>query len=214
MFMWSLTTIKTSISMEAGGGVLGGRVGIDHYTMIQDGSFTMVCQDGMAECIPTGETTTITTGGEAIGGTTGQYLMVMSEPIGNAGKPVAIGGIKRIEARQAATITEWRPVGTSEVLHRSQGANRLRQRHAKFLRRQGENRNPQPLARLLISVRIKVHLGAWGEEATHKNRATVVTRAARACLRKVQAVGVRARLIVAVEATVGAKVMSAVPVKG
>jgi hypothetical protein len=57
-------------------------------------------------------------------------------------------------------------------------------------------------------------LGGWDEEAMYKNRATVVTRAAGACLQKEQAVGVKARLIAAVEATAGAKVMPAVPVKG
>jgi hypothetical protein len=125
MFTWFLTTIKTSISMEAGGGGLGEVVGIDHYTMIQDGSFTMVCQDGTVECIPAGEITTATAAGEVIDGTTAQYLMVMSEPIGNAGKPVAIGRIKRTEARRAATVREWTPVGISEALNRKQEAQSL-----------------------------------------------------------------------------------------
>jgi hypothetical protein len=93
--------------------------------MIQDGSFTMVCQDGMVECIPGGETTTVTTRGEARDGTTAQYLMVMFEPTGKAGKAVAIGGINRIEARLAATVRERRTVGTSEALVRRQGVNRL-----------------------------------------------------------------------------------------
>ncbi len=44
----------------------------------------MVCQDGMVECIPAGETTTATTCGEARDGTTAQYLMVMFEPTGKA----------------------------------------------------------------------------------------------------------------------------------
>jgi hypothetical protein len=93
--------------------------------MIQDGSFTMVCQDGMVECIPAGETTTATTCGEARDGTTAQYLMVMFEPTGKAGKAVAIGGINRIEALLAATVRERRPVGTSEALDRRQDTNRL-----------------------------------------------------------------------------------------
>ena len=47
----------------------------------------------------------------------------------------------------------------------------------------------------------------------HKNRATVVPRAARACLQKEQVVEAKAMLAVAVAAAVGAKVMLAVPVK-
>jgi len=53
-------------------------------------------------------------------------------------------------------------------------------------------------------------LGAWGEEAMHKNRATVVSRAARACLQKEQAVRAEAKLVV----TAAARAMLAVPVKG
>jgi len=53
-------------------------------------------------------------------------------------------------------------------------------------------------------------LGAWGEEAMHEYRATVVSRAARACLQKEQAVWAKAMLVVAV----GARAMLAVPVKG
>jgi hypothetical protein len=108
--------------------------------MIQDGSFTMVCQDGMVECIPAGEITTTTTCGEAIDGTTAQYLMVMFEPTGKAGKAVAIGGIKRIEARLAATIREWRNVGTSEALDRRQEGSRLQWLLAGLPRRQGANK--------------------------------------------------------------------------
>jgi hypothetical protein len=93
--------------------------------MIQDGSFTLVCQDGMAVCIPTGGTTTATTCGEARDGTTAQYLMVMSGPTGKAGKAVAIGGIDRIEALLAATIREWRPGGTSEAFHKKQDSSRV-----------------------------------------------------------------------------------------
>jgi hypothetical protein len=93
--------------------------------MIQDGSFTMVCQDGMVECILAGETTTATACGEARDGTTAQYLMVMFEPTGKAGKAAAIGGINRIEALPAATVRERRPVGTSEALDRRQKFNRL-----------------------------------------------------------------------------------------
>jgi hypothetical protein len=123
--MLRLITIKTSFSMVVGGGGHGLVVGIGHYTMIQDGSFTMVCQDGMVECIPAGETTTATTCGEARDGTTAQYLMVMFEPTGKAGKAVAIGGINRIEALPAATVRERKPVGTSEALDRRQKFNRL-----------------------------------------------------------------------------------------
>jgi len=108
--------------------------------MIQDGSFTMVCQDGMAECTPAGETTTTTTCGEARDGTTAQYLMVMFEPTGKAGKAVAIGGINRIEALLAATIREWRPVGTSEALDRREDTSRLQWLLARLLRRKGANR--------------------------------------------------------------------------
>jgi hypothetical protein len=126
--------------MEAGGGGLGEVVGIDHHTMMQDGSFTMVCQDGMVECIPTGETTTAATCGEAIGGTTAQYLTVMFEPTGKAGKAVAIGGINTIEARLAATVREWRPVGTSGALGRRQEASRPQWLLGRLLRRQRVNR--------------------------------------------------------------------------
>jgi deoxyribose-phosphate aldolase len=79
----------------------------------------------MVECIPTGETTTATTCGEATDGTTAEYLMVMFEPTGKAGKAVAIGGINRIEALLATTDRQRRPVGTSEALDRRQGADRL-----------------------------------------------------------------------------------------
>jgi hypothetical protein len=135
-----LITIKTSISIKVSGGDFGLVVGIDHYTMIQDGSFTMVCQDGMVECIPAGETTTATTCGEARDGTTAQYLMVMFEPTGKAGKAVAIGGINRIEALPAATVRERKPVGTSEALDRRQDTNRLQWLLAKVLWGQKVNR--------------------------------------------------------------------------
>jgi hypothetical protein len=79
----------------------------------------------MVECIPAGETTTATTCGEARDGTTTQYLIVMFELTGKAGKAVAIGGINRIEVLLAATVREWRPVETSEASDRRQGANRL-----------------------------------------------------------------------------------------
>jgi hypothetical protein len=79
----------------------------------------------MVKCIPTGETTIATICGEARDGTTAQYLMVMFEPTGKAGKAVAIGGINRIEPLLAATVTEWRPVGTSEALNRKQRSDRL-----------------------------------------------------------------------------------------
>jgi hypothetical protein len=49
--------------------------------------------------------------------------MVMFEPTGKLGTTQAV--INRIGALLAATITEWRPVGTSEALDRRQGANRL-----------------------------------------------------------------------------------------
>jgi deoxyribose-phosphate aldolase len=119
--------LKTSISIKVSGGDFGLVVGIDHYIMIQDGVFTMVCQDGMVECIPAGERTTATTCGEARDGTTAEYLMVMFEPTGEAGKAVAIGGINRIEALLAATVRERRPVGTSEALDRQQRADRLQE---------------------------------------------------------------------------------------
>ena len=90
---------------------------------VKDGSFTMVCQDGMEECIPTGETTTATTCGEARDGTTAQYLMVMFEPTGKAGTTQAV--INRIGALLAATVRERRPVGTSEALDRRQKFYRL-----------------------------------------------------------------------------------------
>jgi hypothetical protein len=93
--------------------------------MIQDGSFTTVCQDGMVEYIPTGETTTATTCGETRDGTTAQYGTMIFEPTGKAGRAVAIGGINRIEALLAATVRERRPVGTSEALDRRQRADRL-----------------------------------------------------------------------------------------
>jgi hypothetical protein len=118
-----LITIKTSISIKVSGGDFGLVVGIGHYTMIQDGGFTMVCQDGMVECIPAGETTTATTCGEARDGTTTKYLMVMFEPTGELGTTQAV--INRIGALPAATVRERRPVGTSEALDRKQGANRL-----------------------------------------------------------------------------------------
>jgi len=59
-----------------------------------------------------------------------------------------------------------------------------------------------------------VPLGAWGEETMHEYRATVVSRAARACLQKEQAVGAKAKLVVTVAAAVGTRAMLAVPVKG
>jgi hypothetical protein len=51
--------------------------------------------------------------------------MVMFEPTGKAGKPVAIGGINRIEAPLAATVREWRPVGTSGAFHRRQDPSKV-----------------------------------------------------------------------------------------
>ena len=148
----------------------------------------MVYQDGMVECIPAGETTTATTCGEARDGTTAQYLMVMFEPTGKAGKAVAIGGINRIGALPAATVREWRPVGTSEAMDR----------------RQDTSRRQSLLGKALILVRIKIPLQAWGEEAMHESRATVVSKAARACPQKGKAV--RAKVM-------WATVMLAVPVK-
>ena len=136
----------------------------------------MVCQDGMVECIPTGEKTTATTCGEATDGTTTLNLMVMFEPTGKLGTTQAI--IDRIGALPAATVTERRPGGTSEALDR-----------AEYL-----------LDKVLILVRIEMPLQAWNEEAMFECRATVVSKAARACLQKVEVVRVRA--------------MSAVPVKG
>jgi hypothetical protein len=128
--------IKTSFSMVVGGGDLGVVDGIDHYITIQDGSFTMVCRDGMVECIPAGEKTTATTCGEARDGTTTQCLMVMFGPTGELGTTQAI--INRTGALPAATVTERRPVGTSEALDR-----------AEYL-----------LGRVLISVGIEVPLEA------------------------------------------------------
>ncbi len=136
----------------------------------------MVCQDGMVECIPTGEKTTATTCGEATDGTTTLNLMVMFEPTGKPGTTQAI--IDRIGALPAATVTERRPGGTSEALDR-----------AEYL-----------LDKVLILVGIEMPLQAWNEEVMFECRATVVSKAARACLQKVEAVGVRA--------------MSAVTVKG
>ena len=170
----------------------------------------MVCRDGMVECTPGGETTTATTRGEARDGTTARYLTAMFEPTGKAGKAVAIGGINRIEARPGATVREWRTVGTSEALDRRQGVHRLRRLLARLLRKQGVHRLQRLLARLLILVRTEVLLGAWGEEAMHEYRATVVPRAARACLQKEQAVWAEAMWVVAA----GARAMPSVPVKG
>jgi hypothetical protein len=122
--MWLLGMIKTSISMVVGGGDLGVVDGIDHYTTIQDGSFTMVCQDGMVESIPAGETTTVTTCGEARGGNTAQSLIEMFKPIGKLRATQAV--INRIGALLAATVRKWRPVGTFEAFRRRQDTNRLR----------------------------------------------------------------------------------------
>ena len=146
----------------------------------------MVCQGGMVECIPAGETTTATTCGEVRDGTTAQYLMVMFEPTGKAGRAVDIGGINRIEALLAATVREWRPVGTSEALDRRQDTSR--RQWLQWL-----------LARLLILARIKVPLQARTEEAMHEFRAIVVSKAARACLQKREAVRVRGMLAVPVK---------------
>ncbi|HYA91883.1 MAG TPA: hypothetical protein VEK32_10340 [Thermodesulfobacteriota bacterium] len=146
----------------------------------------MVCQGGMVECIPAGETTTATTCGEVRDGTTAQYLMVMFEPTGKAGRAVDIGGINRIEALLAATVREWRPVGTFEALDRRQDTSR--RQWLQWL-----------LARLLILARIKVPLQARTEEAMHEFRAIVVSKAARACLQKREAVRVRGMLAVPVK---------------
>ena len=162
----------------------------------------MVCQGGMVECIPAGETTTATTCGEVRDGTTAQYLMVMFEPTGKAGRAVDIGGINRIEALLAATVREWRPVGTSEALDRRQDTSRrqwLQWLLAKLLRRQGANGRQWLVARLLILARIKVPLQARTEEAMHEFRAIVVSKAARACLQKREAVRVRGMLAVPVK---------------
>jgi hypothetical protein len=144
--------------------------------MIQDGSFTMVCQDGMAACIPTGEKTTATTCGEARDGTIARYLMVTFGPTGKIGTRQAVIG--RIGALPAATVMQRRPGGTSEALDR-----------AEYLLDKG-----------LILVGIEVPLQAWNGEAMFECRATVVSKAARACLQEGEAVRVGA--------------MSAVPVKG
>jgi len=56
-------------------------------------------------------------------------------------------------------------------------------------------------------------LGAWGDEAMHKNRATVVSRAARACLQREQAVRGKGMLVVVVAAAVGAKARLTAPAK-
>jgi hypothetical protein len=137
----------------------------------------------MVECIPAGETTTATTCGEARDGIIVQCLMTTLEAIGKAGKAVAIGGINRIEALLAATVRERRPVGISEALDRKQRADRLQYR----------------LDKALILVRIKVPLQAWNEEAMCECRATVVSKAARTCLQKGEAVPVRAMSAVAVK---------------
>jgi hypothetical protein len=187
--MWPPTTMTTFISAMAGGGGPGKAVGIDQYTMIRDGSFTMVCRAGMAECIPAGETTTATTCGDATDGTTAQYLMAMFITTGKAGKAAVIGGMNRIEALPAATVLKRSPVGASEALDRNQGAHRLRQSPDKAL----------------ILAGIEVPLGVWGEEAMQKHRATVVSRAARACLHKGRAVRARAMWV---------RAMLAVTVKG
>jgi hypothetical protein len=131
--------------------------------MIQDGSFTMVCRDGLVECIPTGEKTTATTCGEATDGTTTLNLMVMFEPTGKLGTTQAI--IDRIGALPAATVTERRPGGTSEGLDR-----------AEYL-----------LDKVLILVRIEMPLQAWNEEVMFECRATGVSKAARACPQRGQA---------------------------
>ncbi|HUL37091.1 MAG TPA: hypothetical protein VLW47_05370 [Thermodesulfobacteriota bacterium] len=165
-----LITIKTSISIKVSGGDFGLVDGIGHCTIIQDGSFTMVCQDGMVECIPTGETTTATTCGEARDGTTTQYIIMMFTPTGKLGTTQAV--INRIGALPGATVMYRRPVMTSEALDRRQKLNRLQWR----------------LARLLILVRTKMPLQACTEEAMHKPTATVVSKVARACPQKGKAV--------------------------
>src|SRR5512139_622762 len=116
--------------------------------MLQDGSFTMVCQDGMVGCIPAGETTTTTTCGEARDGITAQYLMVMFEPTGILGTTQAV--INRIGALPAATVTERRPVGTSEALDRKQDTNRLQWLLARVLWGQEVNKLRQRLAKVMI----------------------------------------------------------------
>jgi hypothetical protein len=92
----------------------------------------------MVECIPTGETTTATTCGEARDGTITQYLIVMFEPTGKLRTTQAV--INRIGALPAATVREWRPVGTSEALDRRQDPNRLQWRLARVLWGQNLNR--------------------------------------------------------------------------
>ena len=98
----------------------------------------MVCQDGMVECIPTGETTTATTCGEVRDGTTIQCLMVKYETTGKLGTTQAV--ISRIGALPAATVRERRPVGTSEAFHKRQDTNRLRRLLARLLWREELNR--------------------------------------------------------------------------
>jgi len=139
--------IKISFSMLVGGGDFGMVDGIAHYITIQVGSFTTVCLGGMVGCIPTGETTTTTTCGEAIDGTTIRYLMVMFEPTGKLGTTRAI--INRIGALPAATVREWRRVGTSEAFHKRQDTNRLQGLRAGVLQRQEAKRLQEFLPRVL-----------------------------------------------------------------
>ncbi|MGZ3568157.1 MAG: hypothetical protein ACXU9W_05130 [Thermodesulfobacteriota bacterium] len=198
-----LITIKTSISIRVSGGDFGLVDGIGHYTMIQDGGFTMVCQDGMVECIPAGETTTATTCGEVRDGITIQCLTVMYETTGKLSTTQAV--INGIGALPAATVTGRRPVGTSEALDRRQDTNRLRRLLARLLWREELNRLRWLLAKPLILVRIRVPLQARTEEAMHKSTATVVSKAARACPQRGQAVRAKAML---------GRAMLAIPVKG
>ena len=162
----------------------------------------MVCQDGMVECIPTGGTTTATTCGEARDGTTVQYLMVMFEPTGKLRTTQAV--INRIGALPAATVREWKPVGTSEVLDRRQDTNTVQRLFTRVLWGQKVNTLQLLLDKPLTLVRIRIRLQAWGEEAMHESRATGGSKAARAYPRRGQAVRAKAML---------ARAKLAVPVK-
>jgi hypothetical protein len=184
--------IKTSFSTLVGGGDFGLVDGIAHYITIQVGSFTMVCQGGMPECIPIGEKITTTTCGGARGGTTTQYLTVMFEPTGKPGMTQAI--INRIGAPLVATVTGRRPVGTIGAFHKRQATNGLQWLLPRLLRRQRVDRLQRLFSRLLILVRIKMPLQGCTEEAMHKSTATVVSKAARACPQRGRAGGAKAML--------------------
>jgi len=197
-----LITIKTSISIKVSGGDFGLVDGIGHYTMIQGGSFTMVYPYGMVECIPVGGKTTGTTCGEATDGTTTQYITVMFEATGKLGTIQA--AINSIGALPAATNTERRPVGTSEVLDRRQDTNTVQRLFTRVLWGQKVNTLQLLLDKPLTLVRIRIRLQAWGEEAMHESRATEGSKAARAYPQRGQAVRAKAML---------ARAKLAVPVK-